>query len=119
MPKSMMLVFSKPASEDVEAEYNQWYSEKHLPDLLNVPGVITATRYKLESGIELMPGIGGDPRSYLAVYEIEGDTREDMEKFSEALKKALEEGVADVSPYLDMVDISASFAIPITDRLTR
>ncbi|HKD36180.1 MAG TPA: hypothetical protein VKB78_05245 [Pirellulales bacterium] len=118
MPKTMMLVFSKPISAESEAAYNDWYSNKHLPDLTRVPGLVSATRYKLDKSVEPMPGITGDPRGYLAVYEIEGETPSDLERFAQTLRQALADGVADISPHLDMVDISASFAIPITDRLT-
>jgi hypothetical protein len=117
MPRTLMMVFSKPASPEVEAEYNDWYSNKHLPDLTRVPGVITATRYKLDKSATLMPGIEGDHRDYLAIYEIEGDTPEDCQKFAKSLLHALETGIADMHPALDMVDISASFAIPITEQL--
>lgn len=117
MPKALMLVFSQPTSATVEAEYNRWYSEKHLPDLTHVPGIISATRYRLDKNIEPMPGITGDPRSYLAIYEVEGNSSQDLARFAQELRKALEAGVADVHPTLDMVNISASFALPITDRL--
>lgn len=117
MPKAMMMVFSKAASPEVEEQYNQWYSEKHLPDLTRVPGLISATRYKLDKSVQPMPGIGGDHRDYLAVYEIEGDSPADLKFFADSLVKALEQGVADISPTLDMVDISASFVLPITERM--
>lgn len=117
MPRSMMMVFSNPADADVEEQYNNWYSNKHLPDLMKVPGVIAATRYKIAQGVETLPGIAGDPHGYLAVYEIEGETAEDLGRFAQNLRKALEEGVADISPTLSMTDISATFVIPITGRL--
>lgn len=117
MPRSMMLVFSNPVSSAVEEEYNRWYSGKHLPDLMNVPGVVSATRYKVAQGVETLPGINGNTQGYLAVYELEGDTPEDLSRFAQDLRKALEEGVADMSPTLSMTDISATFVIPITERM--
>ncbi|MET0987827.1 MAG: hypothetical protein ABW034_20715 [Steroidobacteraceae bacterium] len=117
MPRALMLVFSQPTAAGVEAEYNRWYSEKHLPDRTRVPGIVSATRYKLDKSILPIPGITGDPRSYLAVYEVEGNTSEDLARFAQELRKALDTGVADIHPTLDMVNISASFAVPITDRL--
>jgi len=112
-----MLVFSSPLDAAAEEEYNRWYSEKHLPDLMNVPGVISATRYKLAHEVETLPGIIGNPQGYLAVYEIEGETAQDLSRFAQNLRKALEDGVADMSPTLSMTDISATFVIPITGRL--
>jgi hypothetical protein len=47
-----------------EAEYNQWYNEVHLRDMLAVPGVLSARRY-----VSLLD----DEPKYAAVYELEGE----------------------------------------------
>ena len=47
----------------LEAEYNRWYNEVHLRDMLNVPGVLTARRY-----VSLL-----DEPKYAAVYELESE----------------------------------------------
>jgi len=39
MPRTLMLVFSDPIAAADEAEYNRWYSEKHLPDLVGIDGI--------------------------------------------------------------------------------
>ncbi len=117
MPKALMLAFTSPASAEVEEEYNNWYSGKHLPDLTHVPGIISATRYKLDKTIEAMPGIGGDARQYMAMYEIEGNTQEDLAQFAKNLVEAINAGRVDISPTLDMVNISASFLLPITETM--
>jgi hypothetical protein len=49
-----------PARED---EYNRWYNEVHLRDMLAVPGVLTARRY-----VSLL-----DEPKYAAVYELESE----------------------------------------------
>jgi hypothetical protein len=46
---------------EMEEEFNRWYDEEHVPNLLKVPGVISAAR-----GINTGPG----PK-YIAVYEHE------------------------------------------------
>lgn len=46
-----------------EADYNQWYNEVHLRDMLNVPGIISARRY-----VSLL-----DEPKYAAVYELESE----------------------------------------------
>ena len=117
MPKALMLAFTQPVSAAVENEYNRWYSEKHLPDLTHVPGLISATRYKLDKNVQAMPGVGGDPRSYLALYEIEGDTPEDLANFAKSLTQAIEAGKVDISPALDMTNMSASFLLPIGETM--
>jgi hypothetical protein len=51
MTKAVMIVFSHPASADVEDEYNAWYSDTHINDVLAIPGVTDAVRYRRgESG---------------------------------------------------------------------
>ncbi|MFC0407035.1 hypothetical protein [Roseomonas elaeocarpi] len=47
---------------EIEAEFNRWYEEKHIPDLLGCPGWLSARRYLSEDG---------GPR-HVAVYEISG-----------------------------------------------
>jgi hypothetical protein len=44
MERGLMLVFSNPTSPDVVDEFNQWYSETHVHELLAVAGVVGATR---------------------------------------------------------------------------
>lgn len=51
---------------ELEDEFNRLYDEEHLPALLEVPGVRSATRYRLESA-----DTDQIPR-YMAVYEVDG-----------------------------------------------
>ena len=44
-----------------DKEFNDWYNTEHLPELLAVPGILSAARYK---------AVKGDPK-YLAFYELE------------------------------------------------
>ncbi len=62
---------------DKEALFNEVYDEEHVPNLLQVPGVISVTRFATEP---LTLSIGGEQRTvvaegepkYSAIYEIEG-----------------------------------------------
>jgi hypothetical protein len=119
MPKALMLAFSEATTPEVDAEYNQWYSEKHIFDLLGIEGFVSATRYRLVKGVETLPGIEGDPHTHLAIYEIEGETAADVQKFADSLKVALSDGTADISPHINMENITATFCIPITERVAR
>ena len=60
-----------------------------------------------------MPGIGNDSRAYLALYEIEGDTPELLANFAKSLTQAIEAGKVDISPAMEMTNMSASFLRPI------
>src|SRR4051812_30828434 len=42
-------------------EFNKWYNEEHLPELLSVPGILSAARYE---------AVKGGPQ-YLACYELD------------------------------------------------
>jgi hypothetical protein len=66
MPKGIMVVQSSPA-EGREGEYNEWYSQTHIPQLLEIPGFVSARRFRV-SGEQQSPG-----HQYLAVYELEAD----------------------------------------------
>jgi hypothetical protein len=48
-----------------EDEFNRWYGDTHLPEMLQVPGFVAGRRYALT-------GVGAADRSwFLAIYEIE------------------------------------------------
>jgi hypothetical protein len=66
MAKYTFVVLTNPTSGN-ETEYNRWYNEQHIPDVLNVPGFVAAQRFRLADSET------GDkhPHKYLALYEIE------------------------------------------------
>ena len=35
------------ASEGKEEEFNRWYNQHHIPDVLNVPGFVSGQRFRL------------------------------------------------------------------------
>lgn len=67
--KFKLLGFTKPA-EGREDEYNQWYSETHLPDLLKIPGIVTAQRFRLS---KTQKPADAQPWKYLAIYDCDAD----------------------------------------------
>jgi hypothetical protein len=52
--------------EDIEDDFNRLYDEVHVPDLLKVPGVRSAARYRLESADS------DEIARYMAIYEVDG-----------------------------------------------
>lgn len=66
MARGIIYVETYPSSPDREQEYNTWYDEVHLPELVNLDGIVAARR--------LRPVNGDGP--YIALYEIEGDDLE-------------------------------------------
>jgi hypothetical protein len=69
MPKGIMFVPSQPASPDRDDEYNKWYSETHIPEVCQVPGVIGARRFKIADPAQA----GSGASTYIALYELDAD----------------------------------------------
>jgi hypothetical protein len=78
MAKHLFVVFTNPVPGR-EEEYNDWYSNTHIRDLVSVPGCAAATRYQL-SHTQRMEA--PHPWQYMAIYEIETD---DIQGFLDAL----------------------------------
>jgi len=91
--KYVFVVFTEPV-EGQDAEYNEWYSDVHIPDVLKLDGITAARRFKLASTEPPQEG----HRPYLALYEIE---TEDVSAIPGAIKLAVEEGRMPLSPALD------------------
>jgi hypothetical protein len=66
MPKYKLVVMTKPV-EGREQDYNDWYQNLHLRDLLAIDGFKSAQRFRLKQAVVPNP----PPLPYLAVYEIE------------------------------------------------
>lgn len=65
-----------------EEEFNKWYEEVHVPDLLRVPGIVKAERFRLAEMQPSPPGKGSGtvPTTetaleyrYLTIYTFETD----------------------------------------------
>ena len=71
MATHRLIVFTEP-KPGREAEYNQWYDQVHLKDVLEAEGFVAAQRFELSDA--QIAGMGeGAPRRFLAIYEIETD----------------------------------------------
>ena len=72
MAKHRLLVFTK-AVQGKDAEFNKWYDEVHLKEVLEIEGFVAAQRFALSD--DQMAGMdAGAPGRYLAVYEIEAES---------------------------------------------
>lgn len=72
MEHDVILIVANEPEAGREDEYNAWYTEKHIPMLLQFPGLKRASRYRLS-------GENKECSRYIAVYEF--DSREDLEAF--------------------------------------
>ena len=66
MAKWVLAVTTNCTDATREAEFNEWYDKIHLPDILETPGFVRATRYENIKPLE------GEAR-FLALYDIEAD----------------------------------------------
>jgi hypothetical protein len=66
-----LLVVLANATEGSDEEFNRWYDGVHLPQLLAIPGLVSARRYRLDQ--RQMRGTRSRPFEYLTLYEIESD----------------------------------------------
>src|SRR6267378_3586006 len=73
MPVYKLIVLSRPI-EGMEAEYNDWYDNRHLSDVLAVPGFVSAERCGPAPVERFMDTTGSG--QYLAIYTIESENVE-------------------------------------------
>lgn len=66
-----MIVESAPRPGVEEEAFHRWYSERHVPALLSIPGFVSARRYRRRGDLRGGPDPAGRP--FLAVYELEAD----------------------------------------------
>jgi len=110
--KHVLVVLSN-ATEGGDDEFNEWYTNRHLGDVLKLRGYKAAQRFRLS---DAQLGTAELPYRYLAIYEVEA---EDVSDAAAALTSGI--GGAEamyISPTLDMGRTSAWFYTPITDRVT-
>lgn len=78
MPKYLLVTFSDCKDPKREKEYNDWYDNIHMPDMLEVPGFISGSRWVSADNKE------NEIRKYLSVYWLETD---DLKDFNEKMRK--------------------------------
>ncbi len=74
-----MIVMSHPAAGR-EDEYNDWYQNFHLAQVVNIRGIKSAQRFRLARKL-----VEGEAHPYVAIYEIE---TEDIDAVLDELKAA-------------------------------
>jgi hypothetical protein len=108
MAKHVLLVYSNPA-EGAEDEYNRWYNEVHLPEVVQTEWFVRAERFKFDDGAP-----GAAEQRYLAVYEVETD---DVELAKKALGEAA--GSFRMSPAFDVKTAKLAWASAVSPVVER
>jgi hypothetical protein len=83
MARFVQLVLTNPV-EGEEEEFNRWYTEDHIPDVLGVDGILSAQRLEYIDSLFSE----GCQFKYAAIYEVEADN---LEAATTALSSALRE----------------------------
>ena len=110
MAKYTLMVLTNPV-EGREEAFNDWYTNTHIKDVVEVPGIIAAQRFKL-AGAQLGPA--PHPWSYLALYDVETDN---LEQTAAALRERAGTSAMVMSDALSP-QLLGFFYEPITERLT-
>jgi hypothetical protein len=63
---NLFLVYTNPMSDEQDAEFNDWYTNTHLGEIVALPGIVSATRYRVAAASEAT-----SKHRYLAIYELE------------------------------------------------
>jgi hypothetical protein len=73
-----MLVFTNPV-EGREDEYNKWYDDVHLKDIVSIPSFRSGQRYRVAE-VSGLPQ--SSPHRYLAVYDFDGSAQAAFENMA-------------------------------------
>jgi hypothetical protein len=109
MARHQLLAFTNPVAGR-EADFNCWYDERHVPDLLAVPGFVSAQRFALTDAT----GQGRPGWSYLALYELETD---DPDALMAEVRCRLGTDAMPVSDTLDSTTAGGLIATALTARV--
>jgi hypothetical protein len=115
MAVTTYLVFSNPV-DGKEDEFNEWYDNVHLPEVLATPGMRSAQRFAiLETDITHNSPMPKPAHRYLLVYEMEGDVDAIMGKIS----AAAQDGTLHMNEALDLETVAMSFWSPIGPKVIK
>jgi hypothetical protein len=113
MKEYVLIVYSNPMPGR-EREYNDWYNNQHLGEVLALPGYVRAQRYKLTDMKldEAMPDVA---HQYVAFYYME---TEDPKAALSDLKNRVETGVIGLTEAMapDFLAYCYAVASPLVAR---
>jgi hypothetical protein len=65
-----MLVFANPIPGK-EAEFNDWYTNTHMGDLVQLQGWMGAQRFRIVTNVQPRPSVAGYTHGYLIIWDLE------------------------------------------------
>lgn len=107
MAKHKLIALSN-AVPGQEAEFERWYDQQHIPDILGFDGFLSAQRFNLAA----QPGPPGTPSwSTMVIYDIETD---DLAACMDQLRQHLRTPRLPISDAIDMATGARLLATPAT-----
>jgi len=103
-------VFSNPVPGR-ETEYNNWYDQLHAPDVVSIPGFVTAQRF-VKNDLPLYRMVDLQVPKYLVVYKIVTD---DIEGVFKEVSRRLETGETFMSPAFDRATSVSYVIVPLVN----
>lgn len=85
------LIARSNAVDGREADYNAWYDGQHMPDMLNIPGIVAFERFV---------SAGEGAHQFLTILEIETD---DLDA---TMAEVFGRGGTDLMPMTDAIDLA-------------
>jgi hypothetical protein len=108
MGKYVMLVLSDPVP-GTEDTFNEWYTGRHLDDIVAMPGFTSARRYKLRD-----VSLGSVSNKYLAIYNMETD---DPDGVVEHMFSLRDTEAMPMTPAFDMDSVNVSVFEVISEEV--
>jgi hypothetical protein len=117
MAQDLFIALTNPIEGEDEA-FNKWYDAQHVPEVLDVPGVVAAQRYDIvELNVpddqELPAQLPPPTHRYMVIYELDNDPDVVMAEF---LKRVMA-GTLSLGEWLDLSTISLTGWTPRGDRV--
>jgi hypothetical protein len=117
MAQDIFVVLTNAIEGEDEA-FNKWYDAHHVPEVLDVPGVVAAQRYDIaEVNVpedqDLPAQLPPPTHRYLVIYELDNDPDVVMAEF---LKRVMA-GTLSLGEWLDLSTISLTGWTPRGERV--
>jgi hypothetical protein len=105
----MGMVLASPAEGRVQ-DFEKWFNEVHIPDVVKVPGFLSGQLFKFHRALD-----GVFPTQYVAVYHVETDDLEGM--FAELDRREKSgEMTFEGSDAINMKSMLGAFFVPVGQR---
>jgi len=114
---NLFLVLTNPIDGEDDA-FNKWYDTQHLPEVLDVPGVVAAQRYdiaevKVPDDQDLPAQLPPPTHRYMVIYELDDEPDVVM---AESLKRVMA-GTLTLGEWLDLSTVSLTGWVPSGERV--